>query len=62
MKLIDLTHTIHRNIAVFPGDDPIQLDQIRTLENDGFNNYRLSTANADYYLSHSGRWEVVKRW
>jgi len=43
MKLIDLTHTIHRNIAVFPGDDPIQLDQIRTLESDGFNNFRLST-------------------
>ena len=43
MKLIDLTHTIHRNISVFPGDDPIQLKQIRTLERDGFNNYRLST-------------------
>ena len=43
MKLIDLTHTIHRSIAVFPGDDPIQLKQIRTLERDGFNNYRLST-------------------
>ena len=43
MRLIDLTHTIHRNIDVFPGDDPIELDQIRTLENDGFNNYRLST-------------------
>jgi kynurenine formamidase len=43
MKLIDLTHTIRRNIAVFPGDDPIQLEQIRTLESDGFNNFRLST-------------------
>ena len=43
MKLIDLTHTIHRNIAVFPGDDPVQLDQIRTLESNGFNNFRLST-------------------
>ena len=43
MKLIDLTHTIHRSIAVFPGDDPIQLKQIRTLERDGFNNYRFST-------------------
>jgi len=43
MTFIDLTHTLHRSIAVFPGDDPIQLDQIRTLENDGFNNYRLST-------------------
>ena len=29
--------------VVFPGDDPIQLDQIRTLESDGFNNFRLST-------------------
>ena len=43
MRIIDLTHTIHRNIAVFPGDDPMQLDQIRTLENDGFNNFRIST-------------------
>ena len=43
MRLIDLTHTIHRNIAVFPGDDPIQLEQIRTIEIGGFNNYRLTT-------------------
>lgn len=43
MKLIDLTHPIHRTIAVFPGDDPIQLEQIRTLKSDGFNNFRLST-------------------
>jgi kynurenine formamidase len=43
MRLIDLTHTIHHNIAVFPGDDPMQLEQIRTFESDGFNNFRLST-------------------
>jgi len=43
MKLIDLTHTINRKIAVFPGDDPIELKQIRTLNRDGFNNYRLSS-------------------
>ncbi|MCX6238914.1 MAG: cyclase family protein [Bacteroidia bacterium] len=43
MKLIDLTHTIQPNIPVFPGDDPVQLEQIRTLERDGFNNFRLST-------------------
>ncbi len=43
MKLIDLTHTINRTIAVFPGDDPVQLKQIRTLARDGFNNFRLST-------------------
>jgi kynurenine formamidase len=43
MNLIDLTHTIHRNIAVFPGDDPIRLEQIKTLERDGFNNFRLTS-------------------
>jgi kynurenine formamidase len=43
MNLIDLTHTLHPNIAVFPGDDPVQLEQIRTLERNGFNNFRLST-------------------
>jgi kynurenine formamidase len=43
MKLIDLTHTIHSNIAVFPGDDPIQLDQVRTLESNGYNSFRLAT-------------------
>ena len=43
MKIVDLTHTIHPAIAVFPGDDPIQIDHVRTIENDGFNNYRLTT-------------------
>lgn len=43
MNLIDLTHTIRRNIPVFPGDKPIQLDQVRTIENDGFTNFRLTT-------------------
>jgi len=43
MRLIDLTHTLYRNIAVFPGDIAVQLDQNRTLGNDGFNNFRLST-------------------
>lgn len=42
MKLIDLTHTLHCNIAVFPGDGPVQLDQVKTLEHDGYNNFRLS--------------------
>jgi len=42
MKLIDLTHTLHRNVSVFPGDDPVLLEQIRNLESDGFNNFRLS--------------------
>ncbi|MEI6677435.1 MAG: cyclase family protein [Mariniphaga sp.] len=42
MKLIDLTHTLHKSIPVFPGDDPVILNQVRTLGGDGYNNYRLS--------------------
>ena len=43
MKLIDLTHTLNQNIAVFPGDDPLLLDHVRTLGHNGFNDYRLTT-------------------
>ena len=43
MKFIDLTHSLNANIAVFPGDDPIRIDHVKTLERDGFNNYRLTT-------------------
>lgn len=43
MRYIDLTHTLHQNIEVFPGDDPLLIDQVRTLGRDGFNDYRLST-------------------
>ena len=41
MKLLDLTHTLCRDSAVYPGDDPVQLEQVRTLEQDGFNDFRL---------------------
>lgn len=43
MKLIDLSHTIHPALAVYPGDDPVQLEQIRTLEQDGFVDFRFTT-------------------
>ena len=43
MKLIDLTHPINRTIPIFPGDGPVQLDQVRTIGKDGFTNFRLST-------------------
>ena len=43
MKFIDLTHTLHQNIAVFPGDDALLLNHVRTLGHDGFNDYRLTT-------------------
>ncbi len=43
MRYIDLTHTLHQNIAVFPGDDSLSIDHIRTLRHDGFNDYKLTT-------------------
>ena len=43
MKLIDLTQTIRNNAPVYPGDDPIQLDQIQSIEHDGFTNFRLTS-------------------
>lgn len=43
MKFIDLTHTFHQNMAVFPGDMPIRLDHIKTLAHDGHNDFQLTT-------------------
>ncbi len=43
MKLLDLTRTLRHDIPVFPGDDPVQLHQVRTIEIDGFANFKLST-------------------
>ena len=43
MRYIDLTHKLHQNMAVFPGDDPLSIEPVRTLEQHGFNDYRLTT-------------------
>ena len=43
MRYIDLTHTLHQNIEVYPGDGPLLIDHVRTLGFDGFNDYRLTT-------------------
>jgi len=43
MKLIDLSHSLHKDSPVFPGDKPVQLDQVRTIETDGYTNFRLLT-------------------
>jgi len=42
MKLIDLSHSLRKDSPVFPGDEPVQLDQVRTIEEDRFTNFRLS--------------------
>lgn len=43
MKLIDLSHTIHSDLSVFPGDSPISLNQVKYYHRDGYNNFQLFT-------------------
>ena len=43
MNLIDLTHTIHPNMPVYPGDKQIKLEQVRNLTDDGYNNFNLAS-------------------
>jgi kynurenine formamidase len=41
MKLIDLSHTIHSNLSVFPGDSPVSLEQVKDFSTDGYNSFNL---------------------
>lgn len=43
MKIIDLSHTIHADLSVFPGDSPISLNQVKDYQSDGYNNFQLFT-------------------
>jgi len=43
VKIIDLTHTIHKGLSVFPGDSPIGLEQVKEYKRDGYNNFQLIT-------------------
>jgi kynurenine formamidase len=43
MKLIDLSHTIHNELTVFPGDSPLGLRQVKEYKRDGYNNFQLFT-------------------
>jgi len=43
MSFIDLTHTIYSNIAVYPGDEQVQLEQVKNIQSDGYSNFRLSS-------------------
>ena len=43
MKLIDLSHTISQNTPFFPGDEPIGLSQTRSIKEDGFTNFNLTS-------------------
>lgn len=48
MKIIDLTHTISENMAVYPGTDKPKLELATTYEKDGFKETKLTM------FSHTG--------
>lgn len=48
MKVIDLTHTIHQDMQVFPGTEPPRLTEGNTIERDGFRETAL------FLYSHTG--------
>jgi len=43
MNLIDLTQTIRPGLPVYPGDEKVQLEQVKNIDNDGYTNFRLSS-------------------
>ena len=43
MKFIDLSHSISADLAVFPGDTPVQLRKDKEISKDGYNNFQLNT-------------------
>lgn len=48
MKIIDLTHTIHPDMPVFPGTEQPIFEKANTLENDGFQEAKITM------YSHTG--------
>jgi kynurenine formamidase len=58
MKIIDLTQTITHQMQVYPGDEAPTLVQTRSLEQDNFTNFRLSTGmHAGTHID--GPWHMV---
>ncbi len=48
MKIIDLTHSIHPSMPVFPGTEPPVFQEANTLEKDGFAETKIT------FYSHTG--------
>jgi len=42
-RLIDLSHPLCDGMPVYPGDDPVRIQQTRTVEHDGYTYFRLET-------------------
>jgi len=48
MKIIDLSHTLHENMTVYPGSEKPVLQKVATIKEDGHNEHCLT------YYSHTG--------
>ena len=35
-RLVDLSHVVHRHVPVWPGDPPIEFEEVAQLDNDGY--------------------------
>ncbi len=42
MRLIDLSHPLKKGMTSYPGDPPIELEHVRTIEKDGYNAFYFS--------------------
>ena len=43
MKIIDLSHEINSNSPIYPGDEKLELKLARSVSNDGYNAYMISS-------------------
>ena len=62
MKLIDLTHTFDKNMPVYPGDPEPKLEQITSLEKDGYNDSLITSVmhvgthmDAPFHMINKGK-------
>jgi len=47
MKIIDLSGDIYTGLPVFPGDPEVSVEQIQTIENEGWNLNRIEISSHD---------------
>ena len=44
MKIIDLSHTLHPQMPVFPGDEPPAFDPMASIETNGYQEYKITSS------------------
>lgn len=62
MEYIDLTHTLKKDMPVFPGDKPLKLKEIATFKKDGYSEFQICCGmhvgthlDAPYHMLKDGR-------